>query len=84
MPVQFLVILSRINDTNLDEKKVNHKLQRSWHIATSSSIHKSTAIFISQRRTHDPGQFVAGSRFLMLLHFQRVIGKGHASKPEAR
>ena len=28
--------------------------------------------------------FIAGLRFLMLLHFQGIIGKGHACKPEAR
>ena len=28
-------------------------------------------------------QFIAGLRYLMLLHFQEITGKGHASKPEA-
>ena len=38
----------------------------------------------SQRRDRD--QFVArlSQGFLMLLHFQGIVGKGHASTPEAR
>ena len=32
--------------------------------------------FSLRATTHD--QFIAGLRFLMLLHFQEIIGKGHA------
>ena len=34
-------------------------------------------LLLAANCTHD--QFIAGLRFLMLLHFQEIIGKGHAS-----
>ena len=66
------------------EFQVNHSQQTADVLAYRDLFTYSINLIFhySQRRTHD--QFFAGLRVLKLLHFQGIIGKEHASKPEAR
>ena len=73
---------------NVDEKKteVNHSLHCSWHIATSArhvGMNEDEFSLLATTQSR-PIYCWAKLRFLMLLHFQGIVGMGHASKPEAR
>ena len=73
---------------NVDEKKteVNHSLHCSWHIATSArqvSMNQFEFSLLAMTQLQ-PIYCWVKSRFLMLLHFQGIVGKRHVSKPEAR
>ena len=77
-------ILSTIVDEEKLKSIIASKLHCSWHIVTSArhvSMNQSDFSLLAISR---PIYCRVKSSFLMQLHFQGIVGKGHASKPKAR